>query len=379
MMVAQAQTLVLGASAAGLATSAQLRRRGRPFELLEAEDAVASAWRRHYDRLHLHTPKAFSALPGLRMPRGWPRYVARQQVVEYLEQYREHFDLHPRFGQRVTRLERVDEGWVATTDDGIWRSTNVVVATGRTRVPVRPTWPGMEDYEGEVLHSSEYRNGDPWIGKPVLVVGFGNSACEQALDLVERGAVAHLSVRSPVNVLPRDIFRFVPVLPLGIAMRHLPSKVADALARPMVRASVGDITKTGLRKLPYGPNTQIARDHHIPLLDIGTMRAIRDGRITVHGGVERFSEHGVVFQDDTELAVDAVILARYRAAVDDFLVAWEAVCDEEGTPFVSGGPTALPGLYFCGMYVSPAGMLREIGIEATHIADAIAEEADGSR
>ena len=376
MTVAQTQTLVLGASAAGLATSAQLRRRGRPFELLEAEDAVAGAWRRHYDRLHLHTPKAFSTLPGLRMPRSWPRYVARQQVVEYLEHYRQHFDLQPRFGQRVTRIERDDDGWVATTDDGTWRSDNVVVATGRTRVPVRPTWPGVEEYRGTVLHSSEYHNGAMWQGRPVLVVGFGNSACEQALDLVERGAIAHLSVRSPVNVLPRDIFGLVPVLPLGIVMRHLPPKVADALAWPMVRASIGDITKAGLRKLPYGPNTQIARDHHIPLLDIGTMGAIRDGHITVHGGVERFGEHGVVFQDGTELAVDAVILATgYRAAVDDFLVGWEAVCDEDGTPHASGGPTALPGLYFCGMYVSPAGMLREIGIEATHIAAAIAEEA----
>ena len=58
----------------------------------------------------------------------------------------------------------------------------------------------------------------------------------------------------------------------------------------------------------------------------------------------------------------------YRAAVEDFLVGWEAVCDANGTPKQSGGPTALAGLYFCGMYVSPAGMLREIGIEATRIA-----------
>ena len=71
----------------------------------------------------------------------------------------------------------------------------------------------MDRYRGDVIHSSEYRNGDPWRGRPVLVVGFGNSACEQALDLVERGAEVHLAVRSAVNVLPRDIFGVVPVLP----------------------------------------------------------------------------------------------------------------------------------------------------------------------
>src|SRR3954452_8051823 len=367
-MAGTAETLVIGASAAGLATAAELRRQGREFEIVEAEDVVAASWRRHYDRLHLHTPRGFSALPGLRMPKSWPRYPARDQVVEYLELYQEHFALRPHFGEAVHRVERLDGAWETTTSKGTWRSANVVIATGRARVPVRPTWPGMDQYRGDLLHSSEYRNGDPWKGRPVLVIGFGNSACEQALDLVERGAEVHLAVRSPVNVLPRDIFGVVPVLPLGIVMRRLPTRVADALAWPMIRSTVGDVTKVGLKKLPYGPNTQMARDHHVPLLDIGTMDQIKQGRIAVHGDLDRFTEDGVVFGDGSRVTVDAVVLATgYRASIGDLLVGWEAVCDSAGTPTVSGAPTALKGLYFCGMYVSPAGMLREIGIEAARI------------
>ncbi len=363
------QTLVIGASAAGLATAAQLRERGRPFEILEAQDVVASAWRGHYDRLHLHTPKRFSGLPGLPMPKQWPRYPARDQVVEYLESYRQHFGLQPHFGERVSRVERVSGCWETTTDKGVWHSDNVVIATGRARVPVRPTWPGMEEYRGVLMHSSEFRNGDPWKGRPVLVVGFGNSACEQALDLVEHAARVHLAVRSPVNVLPRDVFGLVPVLGLGIVMQHLPPRLADALAQPLIRVNVGDITKLGLRKLPYGPNTQIARHSQVPLLDIGTIEQIKRGRIKVHGDIERFTRDGVVFSDGSALAVDAVVLATgYRSGVEDFVVGWESVCDAAGTPKQSGRPSALPGLYFCGMYVSPAGMLHEIGIEAKRIA-----------
>jgi len=165
------------------------------------------------------------------------------------------------------------------------------------------------------------------------------------------------------------VFGLVPVLQLGIVMQHLPPAVADALAWPMIRVTVGDIRKVGLRKLPYGPNAQIARDHHIPLLDIGTMNHIRAGRIRVHGEIERFTEDGVVFADGQSQAVDAVVLATgYRPGLDEFLVPWREVCDDEGTPRVSGGPTALPGLYFCGQFVSPAGMLREMGIEAGRIA-----------
>lgn len=366
-------TLVIGASAAGLASVVALRRAGVAAEVLEASDHVAVAWRQHYERLHLHTPKSASSLPGLPMPRDWPRYPAREQVVEYLEQYAASNGVRPHFGQRVSRIERADDGiWAVTTDDRTWTARNVVVATGATRVPVRPTWPGMEEYGGAVLHSSEYRNGEPWRGGRVLVVGFGNSACEQAIDLVEHGVEAHLSVRSAVNVLPRDLLG-VPVLQMGIAMRRLPTGLADALAAPLVALTVGDITKVGLRKLPYGPQTQIKNDRHIPLLDIGTMDHIKAGRITVHGDIARFTPTGVELADGTSLDVDAVVLATgYRPGLEEFLPAWQQVCDADGRPTVSGGRTALPGLYFVGQFVSPSGMLREMGIEAERVAKLIA-------
>ncbi len=369
-------TLVIGASAAGLAAAASLKHAGRPYELLEATDVVGTAWRHHYDRLHLHTPRSSSALPGLDMPSSWGRYPSRDQVVEYLEAYRAHHGIEPRFGQAVTRVERDEGAWTAATAEREWRARHVVIATGATRRPVTPSWPGMESYAGRVLHSSDYRNGDAWSGRPVLVVGFGNSACEQAIDLVERGASPHLSVRSPVNVIPRDMLGVVPVLQLGILMRHVPTPVADALAAPLVRFTVGDIRKVGLRKLPYGPNTQIKRDKHIPLLDIGTMAHIKAGRIGVHGGIARFTETGVVFEDGSTLEVDAVVLATgYRPALDEFLPEWRSVCDEDGRPLVSGGATSLPGLYFCGQFVSPSGMLREIGLESRRIAAHIARAA----
>ncbi len=374
-MPAVAETLIVGASAAGLATAACLKRAGQSFEILEAADVVADPWRHHYDRLHLHTPKSSSALPGLTMPRQWQRYPDRDQVVDYLEHYRAHHGLSPRYHQEVTRLERRDGLWTATTAAQEWSARNVVIATGAARRPVRPTWPGADSYQGQVLHSGEYRNGAPWKGCPVLVVGFGNSACEQAIDLVEHGAQAHLSVRSPVNVVPRDLLGVVPVLRIGIVMRHLPTALADALAWPLVRLSVGDIRGVGLKKLRYGPNTQIARDRHIPLLDIGTMAHLRAGRIGLHGEIARFTERGVLFADGSTLAVDAVVLGTgYRPALEEFLVGWQAACGLNGTPLVSGGPTALPGLYFCGQFVSPAGMLREIGLEAQRISRHIAAD-----
>src|SRR5438132_5506777 len=92
-MALEAGTIVVGASAAGLAVAACLKEKGQKFELLEASGQVASSWRSHYQRLHLHTAKGLSGLPGLGFPREAPNYRSREQVVNYLEDYARHFAL----------------------------------------------------------------------------------------------------------------------------------------------------------------------------------------------------------------------------------------------------------------------------------------------
>ena len=154
-MDAETGTLIVGASAAGLATAAELRRHRESCEIVEAVDTIAGSWRHQYDRLHLHTPRSTSALPSLPMPKRWGRYPSAGQVAEYLDRYQRHLELRPHLGQRVHRIERVDGAWETTAATRSWRSTNVVIATGRARVPLRPNWPGMDRYaEGAVTTSS---------------------------------------------------------------------------------------------------------------------------------------------------------------------------------------------------------------------------------
>jgi cation diffusion facilitator CzcD-associated flavoprotein CzcO len=84
--------IVIGAGPAGLASAAALRTHGLRFLILEKSAAVGSVWRRHYDRLRLHTDRGHSGLPGLPMPRAYGRYPSRAQVVDYLETYAARFD-----------------------------------------------------------------------------------------------------------------------------------------------------------------------------------------------------------------------------------------------------------------------------------------------
>jgi cation diffusion facilitator CzcD-associated flavoprotein CzcO len=232
----------------------------------------------------------------------------------------------------------------------------------------------MERYGGRVLHSSEYRNGWPFAHHRILVVGFGNSAAEIATDLAEHGAQPTLSVRGAVNVIPRDVLG-IPVQSLGLMQRLFPPRVADLINAPVIRLTIGDITKHGLRKLPYGPATQVRELGQIPVLDAGTMKLIRKGAITVRPGIAAFTDDGVVFSDGKREAFDAVVLGTgYRAAVGEFLLGADAVLDEHGEPRVSGSATALPGLYFCGFTVTLGGTLKRIGIEARAISRLIADE-----
>lgn len=363
-------TVIIGAGASGLALGACLRRKEVPFVILEKADQVGAAWRKHYERLHLHTSKGISELPHFSFPPDYPRYPSRLQFVRYLEDYAEHFDLRPRFGQQVTSVSRHGGWWETQIPDGLYRSHNVVVATGHARVPKTPSWPGQDGYPGMVIHSSQYKNGEPFSGQDVLVVGFGNSGGEIAIDLYEHGVTPRIAVRSPVNVIPRDVLG-LPLVAVAGLLSKLPARLVDALTLPIQRLMYGDLDQYGLRKLPNGPATQVEQDQRIPLIDVGTIDLIRKGHIEVRPGIERFEGEKVIFADGRREVYDAVILATgYQPRVDAFLQIDEDVLDDNGCPSMSGCE-ALPGLFFCGFHVSPAGALREINREARKIAKAI--------
>ena len=369
----ESDVVVVGASAAGLAAAASLKQRGiHSVTILEQSTNVGANWRKHYDRLHLHTDKGNSNLPYFPFPEEVPKYPSRDQMVRYLELYAQHFDLSPEFGRKVVGFSRDNGLWKVHTDsDRQYSTKNVVVATGCTDTPVVPEWPGMEMYEGDILHSSKYKNGRPYSGKEVLVIGFGNSGGEIAIDLWEHGAQPSVSVRSPVNVIPRDLLG-LPILTIAIPLSKLPGWLADLLSAPILNLTIGDLNKYGLEKKPYGPFTQIEKEEKIPLLDIGTLSLIKDGHLSVVPEVRRFTREGVELDDGRHERYDAVILATgYRPNLENFAGDISRVLDEEGKPECSGGETSLPGLYFCGFYVSPTGMLREIGIEAESIAEDI--------
>jgi cation diffusion facilitator CzcD-associated flavoprotein CzcO len=356
-----------------------MRAAGLDVTVLEKADTVGSVWRRHYDRLHLHTDRKHSGLPGMVMPKTYPLYPTRAQLVEYLESYAAQFDIQPVFNTAVSRIRRDGMRWRAELAQGSISAPVVVVATGIADAPYRPSWPGSELYQGPVVHSSEYRNPGLYAGKRVLVVGFGNSGGEIALDLANAGVDVTLAVRSPVQILPRDLLGF-PIMAWAILYQRLPARLVDLINAPILRLAIGRIERLGLRRATKGPRQMVEEDGRAPLIDIGTLDKIRDGSIKICGGIDRSTSDGVVLADGEYEKFDAIILATgFRPDLRQLIADVEEVFDQDGMPLVTGQTTSLPGLYFCGQITSATGQLREIGFEAQRIADLAKRDIPSSR
>jgi len=274
---------------------------------------VGSSWRGHYERLHLHTPKNHSALPFLDYPSSYPRYPSREQVVAYLDEYARAFDIQPHFGQDVVRCTpTAGDGWEVETQAATWRGRHLVVATGFNRVPCMPVQPGRDSFAGSILHSRDYVNGEPFRGKRVLVVGFGNSGAEIALDLWEHGAHPAISARGEVNVIPREVLG-IPVTQLALAGRYLPPRMADRVNALMIRLAIGDLTRHGIRKRPDGPFIEVLEHRQVPVIDVGTVALIRRGLVQMRPAITCFDQAEVCFADGRRESYDAVILQQVSA------------------------------------------------------------------
>jgi len=367
-------TVIIGASAAGLASAACLQKRGISYLLLEQYSYTGHAWRNHYDRLHLNTEKEYSNLPYLPFPKNAPTYASKADVIEYLERYKNTFNLSPHYNQKVLSAYYNENVWNIITTTHHFIAQNIIVATGFNRKPFIPEYDGLNEFQGTVYHSSVYKNGTSFKGKNVLVVGFGSSACEISICLYEHGAYPSLSVKGPVNIIPRTAGngRLNSLLHSFAWVSKLAPDVVDLINAPALRAKYGDYSKYNLQKLPYGPNVQIVKHKRVPVLDIGTFDLIKEGVIKIYPGIKRFLQNKVQFTDGNEQPFDAVIFGTgYSSSVSDFLPEAFKVTDKRGRPIKSGLESDIPGLFFCGFYPSPAGMLHEIGTEAKKIAAAI--------
>ena len=373
------ETVIVGAGPAGLAVAAMLGQRGMAYTVIERAHSVGASWRDRYDGLQLHTARWLSAMPGAAIPRSYGPWVGRDDLVSYLEEYACRFHIEPELGVEVGRIERHTSRWRLQTSAGDREADAVVLATSTSHTPYVPDWPGLETFPGSFRHSADYREPSGYRDGRVLVVGAGNSAAEIAVEVGDLASDVYLSVRTPPNIVRRDVFG-VPSQFLGIAFRRLPESVMNPVSAALRRLTVPDLREYGLPAPPGDGFTQFLRSHTVPILDHGFVAALRSGRIRVVAPIQSISGPDVRLVDGTVLQLDAIIAATgYRPDLEK-MVGDLDVLDASGFPKVHGGRTLphAPGLYFVGISVELAGLLREIAHEAGAVSRAISEQPESA-
>jgi putative flavoprotein involved in K+ transport len=408
-MTTSVNTVIVGGGQAGLSVSYHLTRLGRDHVVLEQSDRPAEAWRCHrWDSFTLNTPSWQSALPGAphlgREPDG---FMSRDEIVAYLEQYVDRFDLPFRFASRVDRVER-HERWgsylVSIRDGAPIVTRNVVIATGLYQQPKIPALSSGFPSHIRQLHSDAYRNPQQLQPGAVLVVGSGQSGAQIAEELREAGGSVYLAVgragRVPRRYRGKDANWWSDRMGLyDRTAEMLPSPQARFAAKPLISGTKGGHTLN---------LHQFARDGVILL---GRLQGVGNGRIMLapdlHENLARADRHELEFTmavdqhvastgmsvpverlpvlrdgfdlpEIPELDLDAAGITNVIWATSygfDFSLVKLPILDGDGYPIQKRGVTSYPGLYFAGLpwlHNAKSGLIYGAGEDGAYIAQNIA-------
>ena len=337
--------IVIGAGPAGLAVAASLGRRGVRAVVLERADDVGASWRRHYERLHLHTTRRWSGLPGFPIPRalrpmGRPR--GRRRLPRDVRRAPPARRAHRRRRSSASRGRGTAAGWSRPSAGESFTGSTVVVATGYNHTPVPPQWPGVETLPGELVHASAYRNAEPYRGKDVLVVGAGNtgSRSRSTSPRAARRACGSPSGRRRTSSDARTSagLRRAP----GSSCGTCRSRSVDRIAAVVARVEVPDLSSYGLPRPTTGLYSRVS-EGSVPLQDVGLIAAVQARRSSRSPRSSRSTTARVVLADGSRVTPDVVVAATgYRRGLEP-LVGDLDVLDDRGLPRVHGPRTSTLG------------------------------------
>jgi putative flavoprotein involved in K+ transport len=345
------EVAVIGAGQAGLAMGYFLAREGVHFTIVEASDSIGPAWRSRWDSLVLFTPRRYDSLPGLPFQGDPDGYPSREEVIDYLESYASTFELPVQLNSEVRSVGSADDGFILDLGARTLEANQVVVATGPFQVPRVP--PFAADLAPDVvqMHSTGYRRPSDVPEGTVMVVGGGNTGFQIAKELSATHSV-HLAIGSPQTPLPqrmlgRDLFWWL---------------TKTGLINKTVESRIGRRVRD--RDTLIGSSTRDVRRHGVEV----------DPRVVgLSGGA-------VIFEDGSQLNVDAVIWAtgyRYEFGWIDL-----PVFDRNGGVLHRRGVTDIPGLFFLGLtwqHTRGSALLGWVKDDAEFISGRIVANADDRR
>lgn len=329
--------LIVGGGQAGLSLAATLVRIGVDALVVDKFERVGDCWRQRYHSLALHNDTRFNHLPYMPFPDAWPTYLPKDMLADWFEAYAWAMEINFWTGHELVggSYDESSGRWnaVLRKADGTERTVHpkhLVFANGLVGYPHIPELPGLKDFKGDVLHTTEYTSGANWRGKKALVIGTGTSGHDVAQDLhangcettiVQRGTTMVVSI-DPSAKLVYGIYNGVPVADGDL--------FASTNTKPVVKKNLQLLTA---RMLEFDKKTNeglIARGFKFDsgedgaghqwkvrtryggyYLDAGCSQLIIDGKIGLlqYDQIEKFVAGGALLKDGSVHRVDLIILA----------------------------------------------------------------------
>lgn len=329
--------IIIGAGQAGIAMSQKLKKESISHLVVDNNEKIGASWRSRYNSLVLFTPRNYSSLPGLPMdgrPEGYP---TKDEMANYLEEYVKHFQLPISLDVKVLKLEKEQNQFLLHTSNGLYKSRNVIVATGAFQKPFIPI--SQDRDEIQQIHSSSYKDPIDINGHNVLVVGGGNSGAQIATELANTKNVT-ISISHKLKFLPlekfgRSIFYWLDRL-------HL--------------LHAGIDTKRG----------RIFKKRKDPIFGYDLKKLIQKDSIKIRPRLEKISGKKVLFSDGSSLEIDSIIWSTgFKPSYE--WISIEGAINSKGAPIHQRGISPCENLYFIGLpwqFQRGSSLVCGVGLDA---------------
>jgi cation diffusion facilitator CzcD-associated flavoprotein CzcO len=329
--------LIAGGGQAGLSLAATLGRIGVDTLVVDRFERVGDCWRKRYHSLALHNDTRYNHLPYMPFPPSWPTYLPKDMVADWFEAYAWAMEINFWTSTELASgtYDAAARRWNAVVrhSDGTERTLHprhLVFANGLVGYPHVPEMPGLKDFKGAVLHTTEFTDGADWRGKKALVIGTGTSGHDVAQDLHANGCETTIVQRGSTMVLSIDpSAKLVYGVYNGVALedgdlfastntKPIVKKNLQLLTARMVehdRKTIDGLIARGFKfdagEDGAGHQWKVRTRYGGYYLDAGCSQLIIDGEIGLlqYDEIERFVEGGALLKDGSVMSADLIVLA----------------------------------------------------------------------
>jgi len=330
--------LVVGGAQAGLSIAARLNQLGVDTLVVEKWPRIGDSWRKRYHSLALHNSIHVNNLPYMPFPPTWPNYIPKDMLGLWFESYAQIMEINHWTSTEFTKGEwdEAAKHWNATLKlaDGserLLKPRHIVFANGVSSYPLKPEIPGLEEFEGDVIHSEGFDSGAPYAGKKAIVIGTGSSGNDIALDLhsfgvdttiVQRGSTTVVSIEPSaklnyalydegLSVEECDLIGLAATPPLVIKAYQLAVKRMMDLDKEMIEGLEKIGFKYDIGEDGTGHQMKYRRRGGGYNLDAGSSALMIKGEIGLiqNDEIESYCAKGARMKDGSIVEADVIVLS----------------------------------------------------------------------